>query len=311
MIRRLSGVHTGNQSWPGSSVRRVSVARPQVPDPDVVLLIVAVERDARPVGREARMLVGARRRGEGSSLPVRSTHTSVRAFAARLPGTSTYTSVPSAAMAKSPRAVCRCGEPRQHRHRRAVRLQPIRIEGDRAQRSRRDVDQVAAGHVVPVAPAAQQHFLRSGAQIAHRHLGRLEPARLRRDREEDGAAAGQDFRPEVVGFALRVVGPRQHLRRPPAADTRCSPVAGLPVAKMIVSSGAHVAPRGVAVEAGERDRRAAGDRDLPERAAVGDEADPLAIRRDERPAQLTALAIATGSSASSARTKSCVPSLPT
>ena len=27
MIRRLSGVHTGNQSWPGSSVRRVSVAR--------------------------------------------------------------------------------------------------------------------------------------------------------------------------------------------------------------------------------------------------------------------------------------------
>src|SRR5437016_6071532 len=28
MIRRPSGVHRGNWSWPGSSVRRVSVARP-------------------------------------------------------------------------------------------------------------------------------------------------------------------------------------------------------------------------------------------------------------------------------------------
>ena len=38
----------------------------------------------------------------GSSLPLRSTHTSVRAFAAKLPGASTYTSVPSVAKAKSP-----------------------------------------------------------------------------------------------------------------------------------------------------------------------------------------------------------------
>ena len=104
-----------------------------------------------------------------------------------------------------------------------MRLQPSRIEGDRAQRPRRDVDQVAAGHVVRVAPAAQQHFLRPGAQVAHRHLGRIEPARLRRDREEDGAAAGQDFRPEVVGFALRAVGPRQHLGRPPGGRHALQP----------------------------------------------------------------------------------------
>ena len=57
---------------------------------------------------------------------------------------------------------------------------------------------------------------------------------------------------------------------------------------MIVSSGAHVAPRAGAVEAGERDRRAARDRDLPQRDDAVDEADPLAIRRDEWPAQSAA-----------------------
>ncbi len=33
-----------------------------------------------------------------------------------------------------------------------------------------------AGHVAPVAPAAQQRSLRASAQIAHRHLRRIEPA---------------------------------------------------------------------------------------------------------------------------------------
>src|SRR4029077_19457149 len=37
----------------------------QVPDPEVALLIEARERDARSIGREARMLVAARRRRDG------------------------------------------------------------------------------------------------------------------------------------------------------------------------------------------------------------------------------------------------------
>ena len=55
------------------------------------------------------------------------------------------------------------------------------------------------------------------------------------------------------------------------------------VAKMIVPSGPQLAPQRCAVEAAERDRRAAGDRDLLQRGDSIEEADPLAVRRDERP----------------------------
>ena len=179
-------------------------------------------------------------------------------------------------------------KPRQHGHGRAVRLQPRRIEGDRAQRSRRDVDQVPAfaplrrgkpaGHVVRIAPAAHEYFLRSSAQVAHRHLGRVEAARLGRDREEDGAAAGQDFRPDVVGFTLRVVGPRQYLRHPPCGRHALQPrrqVVGREDDRVV--GGPRRAAGSVVVEAGERDRRAARDGDLLQRADVVNKADPLAV----------------------------------
>ena len=107
-----------------------------------------------------------------------------------------------------------------------------------------DVDQVAGGHVVGVAAAAQQHLLGPRAQIAHRHLRRIESTGLRGDREENGLAVRAAF-PARSGRPRLARGQAASAPRvsPPAADTRCSPIAGLTVAKMIVSSGAHVAPR--------------------------------------------------------------------
>ena len=179
-------------------------------------------------------------------------------------------------------------KPRQHRYGCAERLQPIQIEGDRTQRSRGDVDQVpplatlrrGGPDVAPVAAAMHEDPLRPGAQVAHRHLRRIEPARLRRDGEEDGAAAGQDFRPDVVGFALRVVGPRQHLRRPAGGRHALQPrgaVVGREDDRVV---GGPRRSAGNGVYAGEGDRRATGDRDFPERRAV-EETDLLTIRRDE------------------------------
>ena len=284
MIRRPSGVHTGNQSWPGSTRQARERRAPQVPDPEVVLLIEAGERDARPVGREARM---SRRRAAARrwaplcpcDRPTRACARSPRSLRAR-PRTRA-----SRRRQRRSRAVPvrLCGEPRQHRHGRSMRLQPIQIEGDRTQRPRRDVDQVAASHVVTVAPAAHQHFLRPGAQVAHGHLGRIEPARLRRDREEDGVAAGQDFRPEVVGFALRAVGPRQHLRCPPGGRHALQPrrrVGGREDDRVVGR------PRRAARSVGSRRASVIGGPPVIatflQRDDAVDEADPLAIRRDER-----------------------------
>ena len=61
--RRLSGVQTGLPIAAGRIGQpRQRLAR-EIPDPDVVLLIANVERHPRAIGREARMLVGARRCG--------------------------------------------------------------------------------------------------------------------------------------------------------------------------------------------------------------------------------------------------------
>ena len=50
-------------------------------------------------------------------------------------------------------------------------------------------------------------------ELEDRHLGGIETAGDRRDREQDGPAARERFRPQVIGFTLRAVGPRQNRRR--------------------------------------------------------------------------------------------------
>ena len=128
---------------------------------------------------------------------------------------------------------------------------------------RRDVDQMAAGHVVPGLAPRSRTLCVPVRRSCTATWAASSPPVCDLIVNNNRAAAGQDFRPEVVVFALRAVGLRQHLRRSPGGDTRCSPVGRLMVAKIIiVLSGADVAPRGNAVEAGERDRRAAGDGDL-------------------------------------------------
>ena len=133
---------------------------------------------------------------------------------------------------------------RDDRHRRAARLQTGQVERHRPQRAGRRVDEMAARHVVGVTAAAHEDRARPGLQVQDRHLRGIEAARHRRDREQHGPAARQQLRPEVIGFALRAVGPREDRRRP--ARRRDPLQAGRPllVATMIVSSGPQVAPRG-------------------------------------------------------------------
>ena len=79
MIRRPSGVHTGDASWPGSNVSRVSVARRRSQTKRSPLLVPATTRDlsrrARDAGWAGNLKGGA---AKASSLPIRSTHSGVR-----------------------------------------------------------------------------------------------------------------------------------------------------------------------------------------------------------------------------------------
>ncbi len=71
-----------------------------------------------------------------------------------------------------------------------------------------------ARHVVGVTAAAHENLARAGLQIQNGHLCSIEAACERRDREQHGAATGQQFRPQVIEFPLRTVGSRQDRRRP-------------------------------------------------------------------------------------------------
>ena len=99
-------------------------------------------------------------------------------------------------------------------------------------------------HVVRVTAAAQDDRLGARLEIEHRDLGGVQAAGDGGHCEEDTATAWQDLRPEMIGLARSRSGRVTTVGFAAAAETRCSPVAGLSVAKMIVSSEAHVAPRG-------------------------------------------------------------------
>src|SRR5258705_8189998 len=93
----------------------------------------------------------------------------------------------------------------------------------------------------------------------------------------------------MAGFALRAVGPRQHLRCPTCGRDALQPrrrVARREDDRFV--TGPRPAARGAVEMIGtDRDRRAAGYGDLPEDAADAvAEGDPLAIRRDEGPTEL-------------------------
>ena len=83
----------------------------------------------------------------------------------------------------------------------------------------------------------------AGPQIQHRDLCAVDSAGRRDNREEDRLPSRQELGPEVVAFPSPAIGFCQHGGWPPAADTLCRPVAVSFVAKTIVPSGPHVAPR--------------------------------------------------------------------
>ena len=92
-------------------------------------------------------------------------------------GASTYARVPSAATSKFGRSLRLRHQPRQHRHRRPTRLQPVEVERDGAQRASGRVDQVPARDVVRVAAARHHHPGRAGREVEHGHLCGIGPAR--------------------------------------------------------------------------------------------------------------------------------------
>ena len=101
-----------------------------------------------------------------------------------------------------------------------------------------------ARHVVGVTAAAHENRARPGLQVQDRHLRGIKAARDRRNREQYGPTARQQFWPEMIGFALRAGRPGENRRRPTLRGHPLRPVATLLVATMIVSSGPQVAPRG-------------------------------------------------------------------
>ena len=167
-----------------------------------------------------------------------------------------------------------------------------------------------ARHVVAVTAAAHEDPARPSLQVQDCHLCGIEAARHRGDREQHGPTTRQPLRPEKIGFALRTVGSGENGRRPGSAATRCRPVACVSVATMIVSSGPQVAPRG---RPSSVDSVIAG----PPVSDTFLNVLPLSMNPIHCPSGETngprgaPVNTATGSRASSARTKSCVPLLPT
>ena len=100
------------------------------------------------------------------------------------------------------------------------------------------------------------------------------------------AAAGQHLGPEVIGFALRAVGPREHRRRP---ARRGDPLQagrhaiGCDDDRVIRSPGRAGGAGGV--ECRQRDRRPTGHRHFLQHAEAVHESDPLPIGGNEQPAR--------------------------
>jgi hypothetical protein len=137
-----------------------------------------------------------------------------------------------------------------------------------------------------MAPAAHEHRWRVRAQV---HDGNLCLAEVsfrppRCDRDEQGLAAGQKFGPQVTGAAVTVRRSHRH---------RLSSCSGNAIEGGQWGARVHdravVSPGGAAWSVGganNRNRGAAGDRDLLDENAV-EEPDPLTIRRNERAARST------------------------
>ena len=199
---RPSGIQTGPWSSPGSVVTRVIVSRARS-HTQMSLSSSSISSATRvPSGDSRDLGVWSRwqRRAIGSSWPCRSTQTSVRGVVQLPP--------------RSRRPACRrrdveLGRAGRQRHDllgtttrpcRASRAR-VEVEGDGPQRAAGDVDEMTARHVLGLTAAAQ-HGLPACpiAQIQHRDLRRVHAARDGDDREEDGLAAGQYLRPQVIGF---------------------------------------------------------------------------------------------------------------
>ena len=143
---------------------------------------------------------------------------------------------------------------------------------------------MAARHIACVAAAPNQHGLRAGAEIEDRDLRLVEAAGRGGDRVQHGLPARQYLRPEMVGFAARPVRPSQHGRRAACGGDPLQARRHIGGSEDDRAVRAPARAAGCAVGAAEDDRWTAGDRDLLQCGRGGsiEDADPLAVRRDER-----------------------------
>ena len=143
-----------------------------------------------------------------------------------------------------------------------------------------------ARHVAPKTAAAHEDRAGSRLQIQNRHLRGIESAPERHDREEHRAAARQPLRPDVVGFALRRVGPREHGRRSTRGRDTLQSGRGIAGGRddRVIRSPCRASRR--AIETCQRERRSARHRHLLQRTTLH-EPDPLAVGGDERLAQFS------------------------
>ena len=165
------------------------------------------------------------------------------------------------------------------------RLERDGIEGHRAQRVGRGIDEVPAADVVRVAAAAHDHRLRARLPVEDRDLRGIETARDGENREEHGPTVWQQLRPHVIGVAAsrgRVASGRSSARRrrPPVAGRRGR--VRRKHDRVIRRPGR--AP-GDAVKRGDRDRWTTRDRHFLQDARAVDKTDPLAVGRHERGAR--------------------------
>ena len=239
--RLPSGVQTGNRLLPGSVVRRWRVWRARSQIQMSFCSIADIERDARPVRRQAGVHVGPRLGLDGFlvTLPV---HPHQRARrAARVArhvderAVARHAEIGRAAgWLVRTRSTTGTGSPRTSRR--------PEIEPNGAQRAGRRINQVTGLHVFGLAAAADQRLRPARLEIEHRHLRVLDRPR-RNDREEHRA----DRREASMGtrWALSFwagSGFVSTFGSPPPAGTLSKPVVASVVAKTIVSSGPQLAP---------------------------------------------------------------------
>jgi hypothetical protein len=168
---------------------------------------------------------------------------------------------------------------------------------------------MAARDVMGVAPSAQENLALPGLEIQDGHLCGWRPpvsaVIVKRTERPSGNISGQSDR-----LRLSRIGAREYLHLPTRAETRCRPIATFSPARMMLPSGAQVAPPEVpastvvSVTAGPP---VIGT--LFKMPSAFPESDPLAIGRCKQPGCRPVYS-ATGESESSARTKICVAPFP-